>query len=166
MLITSIGFGQGEQKIDERNPQAMLKATFLFQFAKQSNWSAAQASQPFIIAVYGNNDVYKHLSDKYATQPVGGQVLKIIKINSLSDLRPASIVFIDRSKMTDFEVIKKYYSNQSTMLVTEEKEALNRGAIINFVRIESILKIEINNREAQRKQISIGKLLLKWSINN
>lgn len=165
-LISSAVIAQGEQKIDERNPQAMMKATFLFQFAKQSNWINSDNSKPFVIAVYGNDDVYKHLSEKYATQPVGGQSLKVMKINSIDELSEAYIVFIDKSKMEDFTRIKNYYASKNTMLVTEAKESLAKGATINFVRIDSNLKIEINNNEAKKKEISIGKLLLKWSINN
>jgi len=167
LLITAnVGFSQHDQKLDERNPQAMMKATFLFQFAKQSNWIESVSSESFIIAVYGNTDVYNHLSEKYATQPIGNQTLKIIEIKSIAQLSEASIVFIDKSKMKDFNAIKQHFHNQNTMLVTETKGALKKGSMINFLLIDSELKIEINNKEAQIKKISIGILLIKWAINN
>lgn len=166
LVISKSGFSQHEQKIDSRNPQAMMKASFLFQFAKQNKWPSTNTSSPFIIAVYGNHDIYNYLSEKYATQPIGSQTLKIVEITTNSEFKNASIVFVDQSKMNDFELIKRHFSNQNTMLVTDNQGALSRGAIINFIRKNSQLKIEINNKEAIAKNIGIGKILLKWSVNN
>ena len=155
-----------DQKIDDRNPRAMMKASFLFQFAKQSNWSPAIKKENFVIAVYNNHDIYLHLSKKYATQPIGSQTLKIIEVTDIENMETPDIFFIDKSSMEEFFKIKNLFSSTNTMIVTESEGALAQGSIINFLVVESVLKIEINNNEAQKKKISIGKLLLNWSINN
>ncbi len=166
LIVSHRGMGQNEQRIDNRNPAAMMRASFLFQFAKQSNWNNSESSQPFVIAVYNNTDVYKYLSKKYASQPVGSQTLKVIEIKTTDQLATANIIFVDKSKMADFKKIKQHYANASTMIVTEKQGSLKEGSIINFLIIDSKLKIEINNEEAKKKKISIGKQLLNWSVNN
>lgn len=165
LFFTVAGFAQQEQKIDDRNPQAMMKATFLFQFGKQSNWPMNQSAVPFIIAVYGNDDIYDYLSTKYETQPIGNQTLKVIKITSLAELDNASIVFIDSSKMEDFDSVKFHFKNEFTMLVTDSPGALKKGSVINFIIVDGGLRIEINNKEADRKKIGIGVALVKWAVN-
>lgn len=166
LLMSSYqGFSQ-DQKIDDRNPRAMMKASFLFQFAKQSNWTSSKKGEKFIIAVYNNHDIFTHLTKKYATQPIGNQTLNIIEVTSIDNLGEADIIFIDQSSMADFEKITKHFSKKNTLIVTESTGALGEGSIINFLVIESVLKIEINNQEARKKKINIGKLLLNWSINN
>lgn len=166
LCFATMAMGQEDQVMDKKSPNAMIRASFLFQFAKQSNWTVDNNTAKFVVAVYADQQVFNHLSKKYATQPIGKQTLNVLLFNELRDLQDVNILFVDKEHMKDFEKIKQYYQGMNTMIVTEVNQALLLGSMINFIIVNNETRIEIDNNEAIKRKITIGKKLLEWSENN
>ena len=80
----------------------MIQANYIYQFAVNSNWPVEMKKGKFLIVVYGNDAVYKHVLEKYAMKPVGAQT---IEVQSWADYKPgltSHIVFVDNSYLTFF----------------------------------------------------------------
>jgi hypothetical protein len=164
LFISSIAFSQ-DNGLDDRDPVAMIKASIIFQFAYQSEWPKIEnRSSDFLIGVYHNDVIYDQLVLKYATQPIGDQVLKIEQIHNLEDCSTVQIVFVDKSKKAELKQISQLIGNQSVMLISDCEKATNEGATVGFVVEDAKTKFEINEKEVKKKRISIGTMLREWAV--
>jgi hypothetical protein len=153
------------QKIDESDTHAMMEANFLFQFANNSNWPSNMKNGSFKICIIGNHAVYEHLQLKYGHQSIGKQPIEIIEANAQTKLDQAQLVFIDKSKKSDWSLYTKALKNKSTLLVSNWEGALNSGAHINFKLINGSVRYEMNEVAMNDDQIQAGVKIIQWKVN-
>jgi len=152
------------QQIDEGDSRAMIQANFIYQFAVNSNWPSEMKKGKFIIVVYGNDAVYKHVVEKYGMKPVGAQT---IEVQAWSDYKPGTsshIVFIDKSKRADLSKIMKEVKGKSTLVVTNWEGALGSGAAINFKTVDNSIRYELSEAALSEKKITPGNKILQWKV--
>ena len=152
------------QQLDEGDSRAMIQANFIYQFAVNSNWPAEMKKGKFLIVVYGNDAVYKHVVEKYGMKPVGGQTIEVV---SWSDYRAgvgSHIVFIDKSKKSDLQKIMKEVKGKSTLFVTNWEGALGSGAAINFKTVDNSIRYELSEAALLEKKITPGNKILQWKV--
>ncbi len=152
-------------QLDEKDTQAMFKASYLFQFSVQSDWPEDDKTGAFKMGVYGNHSLYEELVAKYATKPIGGQVLEVLEILDLEDLEKLHVIYVSKEKSEDLELVREKTSTYSSLIVSHVEKGLERGAIINFVIVESGIRYELSLDNANSKGITIGSKLLQWSTN-
>jgi hypothetical protein len=152
------------QQIDEGDSRAMIQANFIYQFAVNSNWPIEMKKGKFLIVVYGNDAVYKHVLEKYGMKPVGAQT---IEVQSWSDYKSgvgSQIVFLDKSKKADFARIMKEVKGKSTLIVTNWEGALGSGAAINFKTVDNSIRYELSEAALLEKKITPGNKILQWKV--
>lgn len=165
ILFSSISYAQ-ENTLDDRDPVSMIKASIIFQFAYQSEWPDANrsSSSDFWIGVYNNETVYAYLIEKYATQPIGSQILKIKKIENLNDCSSVQILFVDKSKQVDMKDINQIIKNENVMMISDVEDAFSKGATVQFLVEDSKTKYAINEDRAKKNGILIGNMLKEWAV--
>ena len=164
--LSTAAFSQNND-LDERDPVAHIKSSFIFQFAYLSEWPAeSREGSEFVIGVYGNDVIYETLVKKYATQPIGKQILKIKNISTIEEAQESHLVFVDKSSESDLKDIIKSLSNSPTMLVSDASTALELGATIAFVAIDSNVRYKLNEKDAKKKSILFGNELKSWEIKD
>ena len=152
------------QQIDDGDSRAMIQANFIYQFAVNSNWPVEMKKGKFIIVVYGNDAVYKHVVEKYGMKPVGAQTIEVV---AWSDYKPgvsSHIVFIDKSKKADLGKIMKEFKGKSTLVVTNWEGALGSGAAINFKTVDNSIRYELSETALSEKKITPGNKILQWKV--
>ena len=92
-----------------------FKALFIFNFTKYIEWGGEYQSGDFVIAVYGNSDVYSSLQTIGQTKKVGNQPIKVIKVNSPSEISKCNIFYITPSKSDQIEAVVEKFKNTSTL---------------------------------------------------
>lgn len=152
------------QQIDEGDSRAMIQANFIYQFAVNSNWPTEMKKGKFLIVVYGNEAVYKHVVEKYGMKPVGAQTIEVV---AWADYKPgigSHIVFIDKSKKADLPKIMKEVKGKSTLVVTNWEGALGSGAAINFKTVDNSIRYELSEAALSEKKITPGNKILQWKV--
>jgi len=152
------------QQIDEGDSRAMIQANFIYQFAVNSNWPVEMKKGKFLIVVYGNDAVYKHVVEKYGMKPVGAQTIEVV---AWTDYKPgvnSHIVFIDKSKKADLAKIMKEVKGKSTLVVTNWEGALGSGAAINFKTVDNSIRYELSEAALSEKKITPGNKILQWKV--
>jgi hypothetical protein len=152
------------QQIDEGDSRAMIQANFIYQFAVNSNWPSEMKKGKFLIVVYGNDAVYKHMLDKYGMKPVGAQIIEVV---AWSDYKPgigSHIFFIDKSKKAELAKIMKDVKGKSTLVVTNWEGALGSGAAINFKTVDNSIRYELSEAALSEKKITPGNKILQWKV--
>lgn len=150
---------------DDRDTNARLKALYIYNFSKNVNWPSDYKTGNFIIGVVGNDNVYDKLISLYSSKSIGSQPIEIKKYLKVSDIGKCHLLFVPRESNDILPDIVKAMSKKSTLLVTESGEALDQGAIINFIVVDSKLAFEINMKTAGKRKLSIGKVLKDLANN-
>jgi hypothetical protein len=159
--------GQTEAKpvLDDGDPNAMIKAYYLFFFAKYAEWPAETQSGKFDIAIYGNEDVYQELVLKYAAQQIGSQTIGIRQIDTLSEIQSPHILFVGRDVAHHLTKVSRSLAESNTMIVTHKADALKLGAMTNFIIVDAAVRYEVNQQLANEKGITFGNKLIQFAID-
>ena len=167
VLITLVFMSRAElhaQTIPDDNTVAIIRANYLYQFANNSDWPAELKKGPFIVGVVGNTDVYDVMAAKYATKPIGSQLLSVIGTNEVATAQRVHVLFVDRSKKSEIARYVKEFKGKSTLIVTNWEGALGQGAHINFLSIDGSIRFEMNKTGMLESAITPGVKIVQWAI--
>ncbi|MFZ6050445.1 YfiR family protein [Halocola ammonii] len=166
MLVSSgVSNSEGDDaQIDEANTVAMIKANYLFNFSKYSDWPDEYKSGKFHVGVYGDENVFEELLDKYATKSIGSQMLEVTQFESVSEIKRPHVLFVSKEKRKELSELTKKLSKKSTMIISDFSGALDEGVMINFVVQEGNIRFEINEKEADQRKIILGDKIKNWAI--
>jgi hypothetical protein len=167
LVLVSSGVSNSEgddAQIDEANTVAMIKANYLFNFSKYSDWPDEYKSGKFNVGVYGDENVYEELLDKYATKSIGSQMLEVTQFESVSEIKRPHVLFVSKEKRKELSQLTKKLSKKSTMIISDFSGALDEGVMINFVVKEGNIRFEINEKEADQRKIILGDKIKNWAI--
>lgn len=154
----------GAQSIPEDNTVAIIRANYLYQFSNYNDWPSENKKGPFVVGVVGNSDVFDVMVNKYASKPIGSQLLSVIGSNEVSTAPHVHVLFIDRSRKSELAKYVNEFRGVSTLIVTNWEGALAQGAHINFVSIDGSIRFEMNKAGMQDVTITPGIKILQWAI--
>ena len=152
------------QTIPDDNTVAIIRANYLYQFANNSDWPAERKKGPFVVGIVGNNDVYDVMVSKYASKPIGSQLLSVVGANDLATAPNVHVLFVDRSKKAEIAKYVKDYKGKGTLVVTNWEGALAQGAHVNFLSIDGSIRFEMNKTGMQEAAITPGVKIVQWAI--
>jgi hypothetical protein len=151
------------QSIATDNTVALIRANYLYQFASNINWPAEQKKGKFIIGVYGNDELAEVIRSKYASKPVGSQILDVAVLTEITPATNVQILFIDKVKKSDISKIVRDMKGKSTLLISNYDGALGQGLHINFKNIDGSIRYELNKDAMIAQQITPGIKIMQWA---
>jgi hypothetical protein len=152
------------QTIPDDNTVAIIRANYLYQFANNSDWPAENKKGPFVVGIVGNSDVYDIMVSKYASKPIGSQLLTVIGASEVATAPHVHVLFVDRSKKADLAKYTRDLRGVSTLIVTNWEGALSQGAHINFLSIDGSIRFEMNKTGMQESAVTPGVKIVQWAI--
>ena len=164
LLLLFLSFGAFAQKasLDKTDTQASIKASYLFQISRYTDWPDATKQGSFTIAVVGNPSLYSILVNKYANKPIGSQLLKIIYAETAAELKEeVQIIYI--APNIPIGSLVKNSKKKPVLIITEKIGALEQGAHVNFQKIEGIIRFELNDTRSQSNGILFNDKLKGWA---
>jgi hypothetical protein len=138
---------------------AIVKAAYIYNFAKLIDWPSSNKKGNFIIGVYGQTNVYQELIKKYSSKRIGAQDIEIKKLSESPDVGDVHVLFIAKNNSKDLNAIINSIEFEPILVITEDDNSLNKGSIINFLIIDNSLKFELNIKEAKNRQLIVGSRL-------
>ncbi len=135
-----------------------VQAMFIYNFARMTAWPQNYQSGDFVIGVYGNSPVYKEMSDLSSMRNIGSQPVKIKQFNSLDEVEKCHILFVapgHSRQMADISQTLKQ-RNVSAMLISESRNAISDGAVVNFIIENDRPRYEISTTNARAMGLALG----------
>ena len=146
----------------DKDTTAIVQASYIYNIAKLVEWKdPAQKSGPFIISVLGSSNLYQELVKKYASKSIGMQAIEVRKLARTTEVERCHILFVGQSELAMLPALYKKLEKQSTLLVTEYPDAMEDGAVVNFVRVANTLKYEISVVNARKHKLEVGSTLVQ-----
>jgi len=144
----------------EKDTTAILQANYIYNIAKLVEWKDAEMrSGNFVIGIIGGANLYQELIKQYSTRTIGKQPIEVRKLPRSADVEKCHILFVGRSDLGLLPEIYKKLQKEPTLVVTEYTGALEDGAVVNFVKVNNLLKYEMSLSNAQKHRLVMGLTL-------
>jgi hypothetical protein len=148
----------------QERPQHEVYSMMVYNFIKYVQWPDHADGGEFVIGVVGNADVYATLNSWYGGKPRGGKTYVIKKYNSAAELANCQVVFIDKSKSSEFEAVNNKVKGKGTLVITDKAGLGERGSAINFKNVDNKLKFELNQRAVEASNLKVAGALSSMAI--
>lgn len=147
----------------ERSLEYPVKAAFLVNFAKFTEWPAEsqQAQAPVVtICVLGRDPFGDVLEKTAAGRSVGGRPIAIQRHRSLDAVGACHVLFIASSETQRLAQIIERLAAEPVLTVSEDDGFARRGGVIGLVVESNLARFEVNLRAAQRTGLLLSSKLL------
>jgi len=162
VVLAFVGLGFQQQGFD---PNAKVKAVFIYNFTKYFEWPKNMKTGNFIIQIIGTNSTINQELSKMATsRQIGSQKLEI-KNSQVFDgtIQPHIVFLLSESSDKLKEVIAKS-KGKGTLIVTEKPGMAKAGSSINFVVADNKQKFEYSKENAVKAGLKTSDELKSLAI--
>lgn len=156
--------GQQLPNFEEKDTGAMVKASYIYNFAKLVDWPSDNKKGNFIISVMGGGNLHQELVKKYNTKQIGSQQIEIRKLSKTLQVSRCHVLFVGKEYFDFLPELAEALKNEATLIVSEGSDALNRGAALSFVVIDSNWKYELNESNALTRKLFITSTLKSLAL--
>ena len=149
----------------QRPTEYQVKAAFLYNFAKFTEWPdevLPGEEEPMVIGVLGEDPFGDTLDETVLGKTVKGRHLRVRRVERISDgLRKCHIVFVSSSETTRLHELFEILRGAPVLLVGDTDGFARAGGMINFVLIQNRIRFEINVDAAEKVGLELSSRLLK-----
>lgn len=138
-----------------------VHANIIYHFTKYINWPDDKKSGDFIIGVIGDSPLFDKLKTLTGlNKTVGSQRIVVKKYSPSAQSFDCHILFISEDESSYLKKIAPVTVGSSILLVTESDGLARKGSCINFVIADDRLKLEINKKNIEQRELGIATELL------
>jgi hypothetical protein len=138
-----------------------VKAAYLFRFAQYVEWpDAASPDEPFVIAVSGADEVAVHLERLLPGMTINGRHATVRRVTRAQELEGVHILFIGANAFNRTRALRARAIEKPILIVTEDENGLDGGAVINFIELDRNLRFEVSLNAADRSRLRVNSALL------
>ena len=159
ILILFGSWSSDSVQLRNENTPAIIKASFVYNFAKLVGWPDKKSDGNFTIGILGEANLYKQIVEKYSGKQIGNQTIEIVQLLSPEQMPDLHILFISRATSDVTPTVSAKLNKNHTMIITEDDTGLSNGATLNFVVVDNQQKFEISETNAATQGLTIGMTL-------
>lgn len=138
-----------------------LHANIIYRFTKYIEWPDYQSSGDFLIGVVGDTPLYDELQEFIANKTVGYKRIVAKKMSAGANSFNCHILFVSEDKSKSLKKIAEVTKGSPTLIVSEAGAKTLQGSCINFVIVNDRLKLEINKKNIEERNLNIASELLR-----
>ncbi len=146
---------------DQVYSAAAVKAAYLYRFAGYIDWP--QVDSPpgeFTIVVVRAHDIASQLQTLSRGRQINGKPIRVQESSSPQDIPSAQMAYIAPDPRLDMRPLIKSLESRHIVVVTDQSEGLDDGALINFVMVDQRVRFEVSLTAARRGGFGISSELL------
>ncbi|MGC4023491.1 MAG: YfiR family protein [Cyclobacteriaceae bacterium] len=157
MSMSSVAFAQ-------ERPMHEVYSMMVFNFVKYVQWPTNDDNKEFVIGVVGNTEIYNTLNTWYAGKAKGNKTYVIKNFKNASEVTDCQVVFIDRTKSSEFEAVNTKVKGKGTLVVTDRNGLGAKGSCINFKTVDEKLRFELNQHAIEASNLKVSSSLTSMAI--
>lgn len=148
----------------EALPEYVVKAGFLFNFAKYVEWPADAfegADSPFVIGIAGKDPFGPDLEKTLQSKTVRGRAFSIQRFAEPSELQRCHILFVAKTEKGRLAEFLSKAAAWPVLTIGEEPDFARSGGAGNILIENEKPKLEINPEAAEKAKLTVSAKLLK-----
>lgn len=154
--------GQGSDPSD--SSEYLIKAGFIYNFAKLMEWPSPvfpQPNSPIVIGVLGSTDPFQGtLDDVLRGKLVNGHPFVVKHLKSRDDIKGCNILFVSASETAHLDELLHQIRGLPILTIGDTPGFAERGGIINFVLEDDRVRFDIDVQAAKQADLTISSRLL------
>ena len=162
-LQAQSGFVLGQRRLEYQ-----IKAAYLYNFARFVEWPDAAfegPDEPIIVGLLVKDPFGPRLEETIRGKTAHGRPLLVERGASFTKLSErCHVVFISSSFENRLSEVLQDLAGRSILTVSETKEFISRGGMINFVTEHQTVRFVINPTAAEREGLKISSQLMKVAL--
>lgn len=162
LFLGLLGAGQ-----DAELPEYVLKAGFLFNFAKYVEWPAEAfegPQAPIRIGIAGEDPFGNLLERTLKDKVVNGRFFTIERYREAADVKRCHILFVARADKERVAAVLRRAQEPGILTVGEERGFAQAGGVVSILIEEGKPRLEVNLDAAQERKVTINAKLLKVAV--
>jgi hypothetical protein len=166
-LLSFMAFGGHAEGLDSSDSsEYLIKAGFIYNFAKLVEWPTTAFSQqdsPIVIGILGDDPFGGTLDRIVADKKVNGRGFVIKRLRwgkDLKDLKDCKILFISSSEREHIDSVVDTMKWLPILTIGDAPGFAKRGGIVNFTVEDNKVRFEVNVEAAKRADLTISSRLL------
>jgi YfiR/HmsC-like len=164
-MILCLFFCGAEAQVQHAD-EDRVKAAYLYNFAKFVEWptaSFAGPDDPTIICSVGDDRLADILQQTVSGKQTKGRPVAARQVSSQEQFKSCHILLITFQDKERISQILRWVQSSTVLTVGQSSEFTHLGGMINLVRNDSTLELEINPRAAEAAGLKISSRLLAVS---
>ena len=141
-----------------------VHANIIYHFTKYIDWPANKKAGDFVIGIVGDSPLFEELQKATANKTAGSQRIIIRRFSSSEISFNCQILYISEDESGLLKKIVSLTQNHSLLIVTEEEGLARKGSCINFIIIDDRLKLEINKKNIEKRNLKIAAEFLGLGV--
>jgi hypothetical protein len=143
-----------------------VKAAYLYRIAGYVEWpAAALTATHFTFATLGADNVAKELAKVLPQRSVADRPAQVQAVNTPGEADDAQVLYIGKGYRGDLRRVVRAYEHKPVLIVTDDDDGLDAGAMVNFVSINRRVRFEVSLTAASRSGLKLGADLLSVAAN-
>jgi len=141
-----------------------VKATYLYNFTKFTDWPAAAFSAsnaPLVIGIVGADPFGQTIDEIMKGEIVRGHPLVIKRLRDNDDFQGCQLLFFSHSEKKRLPDLLKRIKGRPVLSVGELSGFVQQGGMVNLLVANKTMKMEINQTVATQAGLQISAKLLK-----
>jgi hypothetical protein len=143
-----------------------MQSVFLYNFTRLIAWPAEYQSGDFVIAVFGSSPMNSEIAEMAKNKKAGNQTIVAKTFNSPEEITKCHIIYVPAGqsrRITDIAATL-LSKNINALIVTDNRNAINNGAVINFTIVDNRQRFELSQENAQRMGLNPGGEISRLAI--
>jgi hypothetical protein len=163
-MCLSLALGANAQALDSSDSsEYLIKAGFVYNFAKLVVWPAnafAQPDSPIVIGILGADPFGTTIDHVVGDKKVEGRGFVVKRLKWGADFKNCSILFVSSSETAHLEEVIHMVKGLPILTIGETPGFAKRGGIINLTLEDNKVRFEVNVEAAKQANLNISSRLL------
>lgn len=141
-----------------------LKAVFLFNFSKFTDWpndAFASPDAPLVIGVLGKDPFGSYLQDAVQNGKVAGRALVVQNFKRVEDIKTVHILFISDSESRHMPQVLARLRGRSILTVSDADAFTQNGGMVKFFTQNNRIRLRINTDALKAAQLKMSSKILR-----
>ena len=166
-LLSAMALGGHAQGMDSADSsEYLIKAGFIYNFAKLVQWPAtafAQPDSPIVIGILGDDPFGATLDRIVADKKINGRSLVVRRLKwsrDFKEVKDCNILFVSISEKEHIDSVVEMMKQLPVLTIGDAPGFARRGGIMNFTLEDNKVRFEVNVEAAKHADLTISSRLL------
>lgn len=166
-LLSAMALGSHADSIDSSDSsEYLIKAGFIYNFAKLVQWPTTAFSQPdspIVIGILGDDPFGATLDRIVADKKINGRALVVRRLKwsrDFKDVKDCNILFVSSSEKEHIDTVVEMMKQLPILTIGDAPGFARRGGIMNFTLEDNKVRFEVNVEAAKHADLTISSRLL------
>lgn len=158
--VVLLSINKLQAQADINNAQAV----FIYNFLSHIKWPDAEVGEKYVLGVYGKTKTFDQLKSYTEHRRIGNKTIEVISLSSAEQAKNCNVVFVTNSKRNEIQKINQVTSTSSCLIVSENIEATEYGAVVAFQHKGVKLSYKLDQENAKAQNLIVSTALISMSL--